>query len=898
MTPPRGPVRWLDRLRLARPKPEESVAWEIEHHIAELVDRLVEQGWERASAEREAERRFGDRTRYEPSMKRMEEGRVAMERRTRGWDVVREGIVSVVRTARRYPGFTAGVVVTLGLGIGANATMYGVVDRLLLQPPEHIEDHERVKRVFGERPSFITGEMALGSSMTYPDYADLRAHGGIEVAGFTYASEVTVGRGEGAERLERALATASFFPVLGVQPRLGRFYTEEESAVGAPLTGVISEEYWTREHGGDPDVLGRTLQVAGKPVTIVGVAPEGFTGTELAPVDLWMPLEASRAADNGEGCMNSRGCWWMQTVGRLGDGVTPDAAAAEATALHRNGRREMIEQDRYSDRARMVLVPIIAAQGPNASDEALVARWLVGVSLIVLLIACANVANLLMARGVRMRREIGVRLALGASRGRVVGQTMIEAVLLAGMGGVLALVLARWGGGIVRSTLLPGVHFPNESWSGRLLLFTGLATLLAGLFAGIAPALQGRRTDVSGSLIDGSRGSSETRSRLRGTLTVAQAAMSVVLLVGAGLFVRSLGELRSLDLGLDVDRLVLAQLELEDQDIEPADQTALYEEAARIVARLPDVSSASATAVPFQWGLALALEVPGVDSIPRLPGGGPYYFPISPGYFETVGLEVVRGRAFKDSDGAESDHVVVVSETMARLLWPETGALGQCLMVGDEPEQCTTVVGVVEDAARGGYQDAEFMAYYLPSAQRSEPHNGLYVRAGSPGEAVDEIAAVLRTFTPRVRFATARPLRETLDPQARAWTLGATMFSIFGLLALGLAAIGLYSVLAFDVAQRTRELGIRTALGAHKGALLRSVLVQGGRLTVLGIVLGGLAAWGAAPYVGDLLFQVEPRDPWTLIGVAVVLLVVSTAASLVPGMRATSVDPLEALRYE
>lgn len=826
-----------------------------------------------------------------------------MERRIRGWDVVREGVMSVVRTTRRYPGFTVGVVLTLGLGIGANATMYGIVDRLLLQPPEHIVDHERVKLVYYERLSFMTGEPTVGSTLTYPDFTDLQAHDAVEVAAYTLARSSTVGRGEDAYQVQSSLVSAEFFPLLGVQPRVGRFFGEDEDAVGAQLVAVLGEEYWTRAFGADPNVLGQTLEIEGRRTAIIGVAPRGFTGTHLASVDVWLPIVPTHAAQRGDFCLTSRGCWWMQMVARLNDDVSMEAAEAQATALHLAGRREMIDADRYSEEARIVLGPVIAADGPEASDEARVARWLAAVSAIVLLIACANVANLLMARSLRQRRETGVRLALGASRRRVVGQTMVEAVSLALLGGVLALVIARWGGGLLRAALLPGVYFPNEAWSVRLLAFTGGAALLAGIVAGLGPALQSRRTDVSGALAGGGRGASGARSRAQSSLTVLQAAMSVVLLVGAGLFVRSLAELRSLDLGLDVDDLLLARLEFVDSDIEPDEQTAQYEEALRRIERLPGVRSTAATGVPFMWAEAEGLRVPGVDSLPRLPGGGPYRFPVSSKYFETVGLEVVRGRAVLEWDVADAEKVAVVSETMARLVWPESDALGECMLVmsvGTYAEQCTTVVGVVEDAARGGYLDEEFMAYYLPAAQmQTHAYEGAYIRtAGDPRELVEDVSIALRSFSPRVRFATVEPLRETLDPQARAWTLGAMMFSLFGLLALCLAAIGLYSVLIFDVAQRTRELGIRSALGARKAELLRSVLVQAGRLVVAGVLLGGATAWLAAPLLGDLLFQVSPRDPWTLATVAALLLAVSAVASLVPGLRATSVDPLVALRAE
>jgi predicted permease len=871
--------------------------------MMELADRLMEEGWSEEGALEEARRRFGDPERYRYPMARMEKRRISMERRALWFDLFRQAFGSVARSCRRYPGFTLGVVLTLALGIGANATMYGILDRLLLQPPAHIEDHERVQRVFGQRPNFMTGEMTLGSTLTYPDYADLKAHGGLDVAAFTLGQEMTIGSGEEASRARVALATAEFFPLLGVIPAMGRFYSPDEAAPGSSLTAVVSEEYWERQLGGDPAVLGRTIEVAGRAHVIVGVAPRGFTGVGLEPVDLWVPLEATHDAENGENsCLDRRGCWWLSVVGRLRGDVTEEAAEAEATRLHLNGRRAMIEEERYSERAGIVLGSVIAARGPEASDETRVARWLAGVSVIVLLIACANVANLLMARGTRRRRETALRLSLGAGRRRVVVQTMLESLALAVAGGVVALVLAEWGGGIVRSALLPGVYFPGGAISGRLLGFTALATVVAAVVAGAVPAIHGSRGTLLGHLTEGDRASSQGRSRLRSFLTVFQAGLSVVLLFGAGLFVRSLNEVRSLDLGLEVDRLLLAGIELQNREVSPQEQTALYEEAIRRVETSPGVASAAATAVPFQWAYAISLKTPGLDSIPTLPGGGPYFYPVSPGYFETLGIAITRGRPIDASDAAEGAAVTVVSETMARTLWPDEDALGQCLLVGSDAEECTTVVGVAEDAARGSFRDEPFMAYYVPATQRPEmPYEGLYVRMGADADEsafLPGLTSLLRSFSPQVRFANVRRMEEILDPQARAWELGATMFSAFGLLALALAAIGLYSVLAFDVAQRTRELGIRMALGAEKRRLLRGVLLRGARLGLIGVILGLGVAYLAAPYLRDLLFQVSPSDPWVLAGVPAVLLVVSALASLIPGLKATTVDPMEALRAE
>lgn len=855
---------------------------------------------------------------------RTERGWMGMERPNVWWSILREGFEPAVRTVRRYPGFTAAVVITLGLGIGANATMYGIVDRLLLQPPAHVVEHERVRRVAVETLSFFgTGELVMRPLITFGDYEDLKSHEGFSaVAVFTDADERTIGSGESATRAQVALASAEFFPLLGVAPIRGRFYTAEESTRGSvlPAVAVLSAEYWTSVYGANPDVLGRTVEVEGFGYTIVGVAPAGFTGVDLGKVDFWLPLRVGSTVRGYAG----------RAVIRVKDGVSIEAAEAEANRLVLNGWRGVEARGKP---VRLVLWPLITGRGPGAdfdpgerglenTAESRVAVWLAGVSVIVLLIACANVANLLMARGTRQRREVAVRIALGASRGRVVGQMMVESVLLALAGGLLAFILARWGGDIVRSMVLPDVYFPDSGLAGRLLGFTAIAALVAGVTAGIGPALQASRADITGFLGDGSRGSSARRSKFRMFLTIAQAAMSVVLLVGAGLFVRSLGEARSVDLGLDVDRLLLARLDtrmsvrsvaesrpryLEERVFEE-EWFALHEEAIRRLSALPGVRSAAAARVLFQGSSNPGrFSIPGIDSIAQVPGGQ-YQQWVSPGYFETLGVAIIRGRPFEASDRtndrAEVPRVAVVSETMARVLWPDSDALGGCLLLemqdGVRAEGCTTIVGVAEDVARGGFQDVPGFTYYLPQPPNSRlVYRGIYVRAeGEAGSIIAEVTALLRSFSPEVWYADVRTLESMLEPEARAWTLGVTIFTLFGLLALCLAAIGLYSMLAFDVAQRTRELGIRQALGATKSRLLRSVLCQGAGLALLGVGLGLGTAYFAAPYANDLLFEVPPRDPWVFAGVALALIAVSGVASLVPGLRATRADTIEALRAE
>jgi predicted permease len=428
--------------------------------------------------------------------------------------------------------------------------------------------------------------------------------------------------------------------------------------------------------------------------------------------------------------------------------------------------------------------------------------------------------------------------------------------------------------------------------------FTALLTLAAGLLAGLGPALQSTRADLARDLAEGSRGNVQRRSSLRGALTVAQGALSVVLLVGAGLFIRSIGEVRGLDIGIDADRLALARLEFRGERPDAAEKTRVYEEAARIARGLPGATGAATSETVFGWSRMGNITVPGYDSLPVPTGAGPFYYGVSPQYLGTVGLRLLQGRPILETDVEGTPSVAVVNVTMARTLWPSGDAVGACFHVRGT-ENCTTVVGVAEDAARWGLEDDPYLAYYLPLAQLGSAPEGLYVRTeGDPHALVAALAPALRSFSSEVRFAEVQAFTEILDPQMRSWTLGATLFTAFGALALLVAAIGLYSVLAFDVTRQTREIGIRSALGATKTTILRGVVVNAARLAAMGIALGLAAAAAAAPLVQDLLFQVEPRELRVMGAVAALLLAVALLASAVPALRATRVDPMEALRID
>jgi predicted permease len=824
-----------------------------------------------------------------------------------GWETSVESLRGVVR----QPGLSVVVVLTLGAGVGANATMFGVLDRILFQPPDHVVDHDRVRRVMVER-SFTTGlfRQPIG---TYPDALDLRAHSGFESLAAYDEAEMTLRTGTDARKVRVVLAEHALFPLLGVSAARGRLFVAEDDRPGADPVAVVSHEYWQGRTGGDASIVGGPLELDGTGFTVVGIAPAGFTGAEIGPVDVWIPLHVGGDVrmESAPHWREGRGVYWLRAVARLRPGVTVTAAAEEATALHRAGRSEDIDADRYDPEVRVALDPLILARGPEAGPQSRVARWLGGVSLLLLVIVCANVTSLLLARGSRRVREVAVRLALGVSRRRLVARTLLETAFLGLAGTAVGLALAVWGGAIVRARLLPDVQF-SGALGLRVVAFTLSASLIAGILAGVAPALQATRLDLTRDLASGARDASG-RSRVRESLTVGQAALSVLLLVGAGLFIRSVHQVRSLDLGLDLARLVNVTIEFETgsnldteagASMDHTEQNGVYREAMQRVASIPGVSAVAATSSPFRFARGGRIEVPGWDSIPDLPSGGPYVHDITPGYFEAVGQRILQGRGFLPSDDAGAAPVAVVSETMARTLWPDGGVLGACFYVrdsltGEMSDVCTTVVGVAEEASRGLLTQGAHMTYYLPIDQREGRRiNGLYVRADDPDAAVPAIAAAIRAVGPRVRFADVSTLEDMLEPQGRSWTLGAALFTVFGALALAVAGIGLYGVLAFHVAQRTRELGIRSALGATRGGLLADVLRHGVRLVLLGLMTGLTLALALGGFAEPLLFRVSPRDPTVLAGVSVTLILVGFAGSLLPAARATRVDPMEALRAD
>jgi predicted permease len=889
--------RPIRRLRRARRDLDDELAF----HFDETVRALVSRGWAETAAREEARRRFGDERRWRREMQRI--GR-AMEMRRRaaaGLAALSGNVRYAVRGLRRSPGFTLTVVFTFALGIGANATMFGILDRILLRAPAHVVEPDAVRRLVVDRLHPARGERTNFAILTYPDYRDLSRAGSFRAAAFS-PRDITVGWGVEAERVAGVLATGSLFPVLGVQPAVGRFFTEAEDRLGGPQVVVLGHEYWRTRFGGDPGVVGRSIDFGHGPWEVIGVAPAGFTGADLRRVDLWLPVhQTQEAATRGTYWYEEtgRGWTWLRVVGRLGADMAPAAAEAEATLLHRQGRSATVEAGHYDPEARVVATPLILARGPDAPASATVARWLGGVSLLVVLIACANVANLLLARAVRRRREVGIRLALGVSRRSLAMLLVTEGVVLALAGGAAALVFTYWTGDFMRNLLMEGVHWAGAAVGARVLVFVALLSLLAGALASLLPAWQVSRARVVDALASDSR-TVAGGSRAQSALTVAQAAFSVVLLVGAGLFVRSFDRVRSLDLGFEPQRVAVAWPVFD--AVPQAERDAFFAAAAERLRALPEVEAAAAgIGLPFWSGYAYQLLVPGVDSIPTLATGSPAFHAVEPDWIPAMGMRVVRGRSIQPTDVQGAPRVALVNETMARVLWPGIDALGQCMHIADMTGPCFEVVGVMRDARHSNVIEGESMQYFVPLAQRpieDEPEVVVVRTRGEPTAALPVLRREMAELDGRVRYVDARPYREFIDPQYRSWRLGALLFTSFGALALLVAAVGLYGLLAFGVAQRTREIGIRAALGARRERIVRLVVSRSLRLVAGGLLLGLAIAALAAPRLQELLYETAARDAAVFAGVALTLLVVAVLGAVVPAWRAVRIQPQEALRVE
>lgn len=896
-------IRRLFHLGIRRPDlAGREVDEEVSLHIELRAEQLRRQGMAPGDAMREARRRFGQ---GQPALQhdaRRRDARLGM----REWaSSVVQDLRYAIRGLRREPAFTGFSVVTLALGIGANAAVYGIVDRLLLRGPEHVREPGRMVRITTtvNRPGL--GNVTFGSA-GYVLYDNLRTNArAFDGVAAYLASDFTLGRGRGARTIRGGAATAGFFPLLGVRPARGRFFTPDEDAPARPARVVVlGDALWRTQFAAEAGVIGREIDLGEHRYTIIGIAPRGFTGVDLGRMDLWVPMStfSEGVTDDWPRAWNSQ---WLHIVGRLRPGVSLDAATEDATRTHRatyDGPPKPMAQ------ARIGAVPIRFTDRGEESNEVAVSRWLLGVTVVVLLIACSNVANLLLARAIRRRSEVGVRLALGAGRSRLVRLFLTESLVLAFLGGVASLAVAGTVSVVVRRSLLTNIDWTSSPVSVRVMLLSFAVATGAGLLIGLAPALHAARSSLRGTM---QRGSGHGRRLGLDTWPmVLQAGLTAALLIGAGLFTQSLRRAESAPLGIEADRLLVADVEWTSRgDASPAARTAARAQRAevwrRALERMRDVpgvaSAALAVGTPFGNSFGLPVFVTGWDSIPKLPGGGPYVAAVSTDYFTTVGTRLRRGRTFQAGEGDGTEPVAVVSETMARTLWPGRDALGECIRIGADTAPCARIVGIVEDARRYELREDPSMQYYIPLGQERR-FGGTVLIARGGGEAMavvtSRLARAIEETDASVARAVVQPMRESIDPLLRPWRLGATIFGLGGVLALVVAALGLYSVMSYAVAQRTHEVGVRLALGATPRDIVRLIMRQSLAMALLGVAGGVAVALYAGRFVQGLLFDTSPRDPAVLATAALVLVSAAIAATLRPALRARRVDPMRALKSD
>ncbi len=838
------------------------------------------------------------------------------------FDALLQDLRYALRGIRTSPAFAATVALTIALGVGVDATMFGILDRLLFRAPPGVADPDRVVIL----ETHGRGDFGYNDSFAYPSYTDLSAAQGFSTVGVVTEGPsdgawYPLGRGTSATRAQGALASATFFEALDVKPALGRFFQRDEDDATHPSNVVvISWAFWKSHFGGERSAIGAMLDIGTQRYRVIGVAPRGFTGIALTGTEVWLPITAQSGLrfDNSPGWTTNYNSQWLYIVARVKPGVSPKVAAEQATVVWRASLRQQIADD--PKRAKWIspdsesvslasVVPGRAGPGMDVvvqAKDVQMAKILGVMALVVLLIACANVGNLLLLRAVKRRREIAVRLALGVSRARLVSQLLVEGLVLSLLGGIGALAAAQAASSSARAWLLGPAAFSGSGIDGRMLAFTALATIATGLLAAAAPALQAGRSDLTDGLKAGAR-EGVRRSRVRETLIVVQASLAILLLVGAGLFVRSVRNVRELPFGVDIDHVIVASFAHSSVGLSNAEAGRLYREMAERVHTIPGVKAAAVSiALPFAMSWSIKVFVPG-RALPAL-HSQPVQYGVTPEYFAALGIPVRAGRAFEASDRAGAERVAVINRTMAELYWPNMNPVGQCAKLVADTMPCTTIVGVVENTRRQNLVEGLVPQLYRPLDQLPDSsidgtvsHFGYYLVVGTSGDASHSVQAVRRTMqgvSSSVPYPEVKTMMDLVGRRMRAWQLGARVFTAFGVLALLLAVIGLYAVTAFTVTQRMRDFGVRLALGARSPDLVRLTLG-----TSLAPVLGGLAvgtvlAFVLGRLVESMLFGVSARDPVTLGGVCAVLLAASTLASLLPAWRATRVDPATVLRSE
>ncbi|HEV2180756.1 MAG TPA: ABC transporter permease, partial [Gemmatimonadaceae bacterium] len=804
---------------------------ELEAHLALGVEYFRARGLSPDEALRAARARFGDFATARATLRRTARLKEARVLRREWLAMMSRDLVFALRQMRRDRTMVAVVIATLGLGIGANLVVFDVVDRLLLSPPSHVPDPDRVVRPWFERTVKGFG-LSAGYQTNWPGLQRMAAVSSFDnVAAYSYPEETSIGRGAAATSAQVEGASASLFAMLGAKPELGRFYgrAEDMPPSGSPVA-VVSHSYYERH----PDILGKALSIENTNYVVVGVAPTGFTGAELLGVDIWIPLTSwfFKETGNTTNYLTDDGSYIVSTVAHLRAGATVERAAAQASTIF--AASVDTASTLRSPAPRVVLASIVAGRGPGPHSTATVTAWLFGVALVVLLVACVNVVTLLLMRAVRRRGEIAIRLSLGVSRRRLLAQFAIEGAVLVALSTAAAVLVARLARGLVYAVLLPDMAADSAMPALHVAVLLGGLVLLSVLATTFAPALHAATVDLSSAMKGSGVNKVARRSRLRGALATVQVALSVVLLVGAALFERSLANVRAVPLGLDVDRDIVAAVQLDNgQNAAAKDQ--FWQDAMRHVSALPSVERATLSiGVPFRSAMVLRFRLGGGRKPPHLDTGGPYAYGVSPTFFATLGTHVMRGRQFTDADRSGAQRVVIVNATLARLAWPNQDPIGACVSVGSDSLPCATIVGVVQDIHRSSVIESPMLQFYVPISQWPVSYwaTAMIVRrraSAASARTVGDVRRALQSVEADVPYPYVAPFADLVDPQLSSWLLGARMFSLFGGLAFAVTLMGLYGLLAHNVAERRHELGVRTALGARGRDIVALIVLQGTR---------------------------------------------------------------------
>lgn len=780
------------------------------------------------------------------------------------------------------------IILTIGLAIGASATMASVVDQLLLRPVPGVEDPSRVVRVYGR--GFWTA-----ITRSWPDYLDLRdnTRAFTSVAAFQPSTSIVLAGGARRTRIERV--TPNYFTTLGITPQAGRLFTADLDQPAAPVA-VISTAFWRGALAADPQIIGKSIRLGTTPVTIIGVAPDSFSGVNPQSTSIWTPLPDLPRDRGNYGAVH--------VIARLRPGVTLAAADTDANEANQRG---WLADGKEVDGLVMRLGALSLTQGPAAPREVTVSVWVTVVTGFVLLIACANVMQLLLARALRRSRETAIHLALGANRNRLIRCWLTESFLLTSLGGLLALAIVFYLAPLVYAQLLPDMPLLPRTLDWRQFAITMLVATLAGLLCGWLPARHAIRFGAASALQSGGWHTPRTSLRLRSALVSGQIALTLMLLVGGGLFIRSLVMVQSIDPGFALDQLVSIHLDASaTPGIDPTTYAQAMDRLATRARQLPNVLAAGAIhTVPGESAWRTRFYLAGKDPNRFFNEGGGIVNRLStfttPEAMAALNLKLISGRFFTPLDRAGSTPVAIINQQLAREIWPTGNALGQCLQLMRPTAPCTQIIGIVNDTrVENWFEDAPAQ-YYLPLAQpvREESPSAILVRvSGDAADFTTTLRQQLQPEAPSLAMVDARPLATTIDPVLRPWRLAAAAFLSFGLIALLIAAAGLFGLLTHMTAQRRHEWCVRQAMGARPIDIAQRVYQSMLLLALPGLALGTLLALAAGRLVDSLLFRVTTTDTITWLAAILTMLCVVSAATLGPIRHSLSLDIARQLKQD